>query len=119
VETVFGRRVHYPEINTKNPSMRGFLERAAINAPIQGSAADIIRRAMVRMPAALEASSLDGTTMLLQVHDELVFEAKEAEVQTAIEVVRRVMEKAPEPAVRFSVPIRVDAKAADNWEAAH
>ena len=119
VETVFGRRVHYPEINTRNPSMRGFLERAAINAPIQGSAADIIRRAMVRMPAALAAAKLDATTMLLQVHDELVFEAKEGEVEKAIPLVRSVMEKAPEPAVRFSVPIHVDAKAADNWEAAH
>src|SRR6185312_7248998 len=60
VETIFGRRIHYPEINTKNPSMRGFLERAAINAPIQGSAADIIRRAMVRMPQALEQARLDA-----------------------------------------------------------
>jgi DNA polymerase-1 len=119
VETVFGRRVHYPEINTKNPSMRGFLERAAINAPIQGSAADIIRRAMVRMPSALREAGLGGTTMLLQVHDELIFEAKEAEADKAMAVVRRVMEKAPEPAVQFSVPIHVDAKAADNWEAAH
>jgi DNA polymerase-1 len=119
VETVFGRRVHYPEINTRNPSMRGFLERAAINAPIQGTAADIIRRAMVRMPAALRDARLKSTTMLLQVHDELIFEAKEAEVEKAIGVVRRVMEKASEPAVKFSVPIHVDAKAADNWEAAH
>ncbi|MGD9802293.1 MAG: DNA polymerase I [Hyphomicrobiaceae bacterium] len=119
VETVFGRRVHYPEINTKNPSMRGFLERAAINAPIQGSAADIIRRAMIRMPAALRDAGLDATTMLLQVHDELVFEAKEAEVEKALTVVASVMEKAPEPAVQFSVPIHVDAKAAENWEAAH
>ena len=119
VETVFGRRVHYPEINTKNPSMRGFLERAAINAPIQGSAADIIRRAMIRMPQALRQAGLDATTMLLQVHDELIFEAKEAEVAKAIPLVRRIMEEAPLPAVKFSVPIRVDAKAADNWEAAH
>jgi DNA polymerase-1 len=119
VETVFGRRVHYPEINTKNPSMRGFLERAAINAPIQGSAADIIRRAMVRMPAALAAAGLDGTRMLLQVHDELIFETKEAEAHRTLAIAREVMEKAPEPAVRFSVPIHVDAKAADNWEAAH
>jgi len=111
--------VHYPEINTKNPSMRGFLERAAINAPIQGSAADIIRRAMIRMPAALRDARLDATTMLLQVHDELILEAKEAEVEKALGVVRAVMEKAPEPAVKFSVPIHVDAKAADNWEAAH
>jgi DNA polymerase-1 len=119
VETVFGRRVHYPEINTRNPSMRGFLERAAINAPIQGSAADIIRRAMIRMPAALGEAGLGATTMLLQVHDELIFEAKEAEVEKALSVVRSVMEKAPEPAVKFSVPIHVDAKAAANWEAAH
>ena len=82
VETIFGRRAHYPEINTKNPSMRGFLERAAINAPIQGSAADIIRRAMVRMPAALEQAGLSSARMLLQVHDELVFEVREAEVDS-------------------------------------
>ncbi len=119
VETVFGRRVHYPEINTKNPSMRGFLERAAINAPIQGSAADIIRRAMIRMPGALRDAKLEATTMLLQVHDELIFEVKEAEIETALGVVRSVMETAPEPVVKFSVPIHVDAKAADNWEAAH
>ncbi len=119
VETVFGRRVHYPEVNTRNASMRNFMERAAINAPIQGSAADIIRRAMVRMPAALAEAGLDATTMLLQVHDELIFEAKEAQVAKAIPIVRSIMEKAPEPAVKFSVPIHVDAKAADNWEAAH
>ncbi len=88
VETIFGRRVHYPEINTKNPSMRGFLERAAINAPIQGSAADIIRRAMIRMPDALTDAKLTHTTMLLQVHDELIFESKEAEVERAIKTVR-------------------------------
>jgi DNA polymerase-1 len=119
VETVFGRRIHYPEINTKNPSMRGFLERAAINAPIQGSAADIIRRAMVRMPGALEHAHLKSARMLLQVHDELIFEVKDAEVEKTIATVRRVMEKAAEPAVELSVPIHVDAKAADNWEAAH
>ncbi len=119
VETIFGRRVHYPEINTKNPSMRGFLERAAINAPIQGSAADIIRRAMIRMPGALQHARLHSTRMLLQVHDELVLEAKEAEVEKALKTVARVMEKAGEPAVHLKVPIHVDAKAADNWEAAH
>ena len=119
VETMFGRKVHYPEINTKNPSMRGFLERAAINAPIQGSAADIIRRAMIRMPRALEDARLSSVRMLLQVHDELVFEAKDAEVEKARKAIARVMEKAAEPAVQFKVPIHVDAKAADNWEAAH
>jgi DNA polymerase-1 len=119
VETVFGRRIHYPEINTKNPSTRGFLERAAINAPIQGSAADIIRRAMVRIPDALAHARLKSAQMLLQVHDELIFEVKDGEVEKTIATVRRVMEKAAEPAVKLSVPIHVDAKAADNWEAAH
>jgi DNA polymerase-1 len=119
VETIFGRRVHYPEINTRNPSMRGFLERAAINAPIQGSAADIIRRAMIRMPAALKGAGLGSVRMLLQVHDELVFEAKASDVGKASPIITQVMEKASEPSVRLRVPIRVDARAADNWEAAH
>ncbi|HVY42995.1 MAG TPA: DNA polymerase I [Hyphomicrobiaceae bacterium] len=119
VETIFGRRVHYPEINTRNPSMRAFLERASINAPIQGSAADIVRRAMIRMPAALEAAGLSSTRMLLQVHDELVFEAKERDVAGTLETVAHVMEKAPEPAVKLKVPLKVDAKAAANWDEAH
>jgi DNA polymerase-1 len=119
VETIFGRRIHYPEINTKNPSMRGFLERAAINAPIQGSAADIIRRAMIRMPAALDRAKLGGARMLLQVHDELVFEAKAVDVEKLMATARHVMETAAEPAVKLSVPIHVDAKAADNWDEAH
>ncbi len=118
VTTLFGRKIHFPEINTKNPSMRGFLERASINAPIQGSAADIIRRAMVRMPGALEAKRL-AAKMLLQVHDELVFEVPEAEVEKTLPAVAKVMERAPEPVLKLSVPLKVDAKAADNWEAAH
>jgi DNA polymerase-1 len=119
VETIFGRRIHYPEINTKNPSMRGFLERAAINAPIQGSAADIIRRAMIRMGPALQAACLGHARMLLQVHDELVFEVPAGDAEALIVTARAVMEGAAEPMVRLSVPIHVDAKAADNWEAAH
>jgi DNA polymerase I len=119
VETIFGRRMHYPEINTKNPSMRGFLERAAINAPIQGSAADIIRRAMIRMPAALERAELASARMLLQVHDELVFEVADAEATSLIKVACQVMETAAEPAIKLSVPIHVDAKAAANWDEAH
>ena len=119
VETLFGRRVHYPEINAKNPSLaRQFSERAAINAPIQGSAADIIRRAMIRMAAAL-AEGRASARMLLQVHDELVFEAPEAEVDKTMEVAQSVMESAPEPVLRLSVPLKVDARAGDNWEAAH
>ncbi|MEQ1697760.1 MAG: DNA polymerase I [Hyphomicrobiaceae bacterium] len=119
VETVFGRRIHYPEINTKNPSMRAFLERAAINAPIQGSAADIIRRAMIRMPQALSDAGLSSARMLLQVHDELVFEASDADVAGTLAVAVRVMEAAPMPAVQMKVPVKVDAKAAANWDEAH
>jgi DNA polymerase-1 len=118
VKTLFGRKVHYPEINTKNPSLRGNYERAAINAPIQGSAADIIRRAMIRMVPALEAAGLSAR-MLMQVHDELVFEAPEREVEKTMEVARHVMERSPEPALKLKVPLKVDARAGDNWEAAH
>lgn len=118
VKTLFGRKVHYPEINTKNPSLRGNFERAAINAPIQGSAADIIRRAMIRMVPALAEAGLSAR-MLLQVHDELVFEAPEDEVDKTMEIAQSVMEKAPEPVLKLKVPLKVDARAGDNWEAAH
>ncbi|MBC2861761.1 DNA polymerase I [Stappia sp. 28M-7] len=118
VTTIFGRRAHYPEVNTSNPNHRAFYERAAINAPIQGSAADILRRAMVRMEDRLSASRL-AARMLLQVHDELIFEVPEAEVDPTIALVREVMETAAEPAVTLSVPLHVDARAADNWDEAH
>ena len=118
VETIFGRRMHFPRIASPNPSERAFQERAAINAPIQGSAADIIRRAMIRMPAALAGAGLKAR-MLLQVHDELIFEVPEAEAGKTIEVAKAVMSKAPEPAVTFKVPVQVDARAADNWDEAH
>ena len=118
VETMFGRRMHFPRIESPNPSERAFQERAAINAPIQGSAADVIRRAMIRMPAALAGAGL-AARMLLQVHDELVFECPDAEVEATMAVARTVMEKAPEPAVSFRVPVKVDARAAANWEEAH
>ncbi len=119
VETIFGRRAHYPEIRSSNPQVRAFNERASINAPIQGSAADIIRRAMVRMEGALEKQKLSSVRMLLQVHDELVFEAPEGDVEAAIPVIRDVMENAAFPAVNLSVPLRVDARAAKNWDEAH
>jgi len=118
VETIFGRRMHFPRIASPNPSERAFQERAAINAPIQGSAADIIRRAMIRMPAALADAGLKAR-MLLQVHDELIFEVPEAEADKTIEVAKAVMSKAPEPAITFKVPVQVDARAADNWDEAH
>jgi DNA polymerase I len=118
VETVFGRRMHFPRITSPNPSERAFLERASINAPIQGSAADIIRRAMVRMMPALQAKNL-RTRMLLQVHDELIFESAEGDVDQAISIIREVMVQAPEPAVKLAVPLQVDARAASNWDEAH
>ncbi|TPW06546.1 MAG: DNA polymerase I [bacterium] len=118
VSTVFGRRIHIPAIHSKSGAERQFGERAAINAPIQGAAADIIRRAMMRMPGALVEAGL-STKMLLQVHDELVFEAPEAEAERAIAVIKRTMEGAAEPAVALTVPLVVDARAAGNWDEAH
>ena len=118
VTTLFGRKCHYPRINASNPSERAFNERAAINAPLQGSAADIIRRAMVRMDDALTKAGLSAQ-MLLTVHDELVFEAPDEEVEATLPVVARVMVEAPEPAVKLHAPLRVDARAAQNWEEAH
>ena len=118
VETLFGRRAHYPEINTKNPAQRAFLERAAINAPIQGSAADIIRRAMIRLPKALQDKGLSGR-MLLQVHDELIFEVPKSEAKATCSLVSEVMARAPEPALKMDVDLEVSAKAARNWEEAH
>ncbi|MFZ5931812.1 MAG: DNA polymerase I [Pseudomonadota bacterium] len=118
VTTLFGRKIHFPGINQKNPAHRAFSERAAINAPIQGSAADIIRRAMIRIPDALRAARLNAR-MLLQVHDELVFEAPDAEIAQTMRVVTRVMEQAAMPALAMSVPLTVDAKAGDNWGQAH
>ncbi len=118
VETIFGRRMHLPRIHSSNPSERAFLERAAINAPIQGSAADIIRRAMVRMLPELKQAGLSAR-MLLQVHDELIFEVPDAEVEATLPIVQRVMVDAPEPAVKLTVPLQVDARAALNWDEAH
>ena len=118
VETIFGRRAHYPDINTSNPHMRSFNERAAINAPIQGSAADIIRRAMIKMEPELEQAGL-AARMLLQVHDELIFEVPDEEVEPTIELVSNVMQNAAMPAVAMKVPLQVDARAAQNWDEAH
>ncbi|BEV46054.1 DNA polymerase I [Afipia carboxidovorans] len=118
VTTLFGRKCHYPDIKASNPSLRAFNERAAINARLQGTAADIIRRAMIRMEDALTQKKL-AARMLLQVHDELVFEVPDSEVDKTLPVIREVMEQAPFPATALSVPLRVDARAADNWDEAH
>jgi DNA polymerase-1 len=115
---VFGRRVNIPMIRSKSVGERQFAERAAINAPIQGTAADVMRRAMIRMPGALREAGLSAR-MLLQVHDELVFEAPEGEADAVCRVAGEVMENAALPAVNFTVPLKVEARAAANWEAAH
>jgi DNA polymerase-1 len=118
VETLFGRKCHYPDIAASNASIRAFNERAAVNARLQGTAADIIRRAMIRMDAALSKKKL-AAQMLLQVHDELVFEVPEGEVDKTLPVVTSVMVDAPMPALSLSVPLQVEAHAAENWDAAH
>ena len=118
VETLFGRKCHYPDIKASNASVRSFNERAAINARLQGTAADIIRRAMIRMEEALAEKKLSAQ-MLLQVHDELIFEVPDDEVAATLPVVQHTMQDAPFPAVLLSVPLHVDARAANNWDEAH
>jgi DNA polymerase-1 len=118
VTTLFGRKCHYPDIKSSNPSIRSFNERAAINARLQGTAADIIRRAMIRMEPELTEAMLHAK-MLLQVHDELIFEVPEHEVADTIVIVKSVMQDAPHPAVALHVPLQVDARAAANWDEAH
>jgi DNA polymerase-1 len=118
VVTLFGRKCHYPDIKASNPSIRSFNERAAINARLQGSAADIIRRAMIRIEPELAKDKLNAK-MLLQVHDELIFEVPEKEVERTLPIVKSVMQSAPHPAVALHVPLQVDARAAANWDEAH
>lgn len=114
VETTFGRKCHVRGINDRNPNMRGFAERAAINAPIQGGAADIIKRAMIRLPDALAEAGLNAR-MLLQVHDELIFEVPDAEIEATRDTVRKVMSGA----AHLSVPLDVDIGTGANWDEAH
>jgi DNA polymerase I len=118
VLTLFGRKCHYPDIKASNPSIRSFNERAAINARLQGSAADIIRRAMIRIEPELQKDRLRAQ-MLLQVHDELIFEVPVNEVERTLPIIKSVMQSAPDPAVSLHVPLQVDARAADNWDEAH
>ncbi len=118
-ETLFGRKCWFPRIGSPNQAERQGSERAAINAPIQGTSADIIKRAMVRMMPALEAAGLGHVRMLLQVHDELVFELPEADADAASAVIRQVMESAATPAVELSVPLGVEIGTGLSWGAAH
>ena len=118
VQTIFGRRVWLPQIKAANPAERSFGERQAINAPLQGSAADIIKRAMIRMPKALRQAGLKSR-MLLQVHDELVFEAPVKEADALMQVARHVMISAPHPVATLNVPLVVEAAQGKSWAAAH
>jgi DNA polymerase-1 len=117
--TLFGRKTHFPNIASRQQNLRQGSERAAINAPIQGTSADLIKRAMARMDGALAAEKLDGVRMLLQVHDELVFEVPEGREEDAARVIRKVMSGAAEPAVTLDVPLDVDVGSGSNWGAAH
>lgn len=119
VTTLYGRRIHVPMIRSKVQSERAGAERAAVNAPVQGTAADIIKRAMIRMEPALALAGLTGVRMLLQVHDELVFEVPEADVALAADTIRTVMESAADPALRLSIPLGVEIGTGPNWGAAH
>jgi DNA polymerase-1 len=119
-ETLFGRKTHFmPNIRSPNPSIRAGAERAAINAPIQGTSADLIKRAMARMDDALRDAGLDGVRMLLQVHDELVFELPEGDVAAASPVIERVMAEAALPAIELDVPLGVEIGHGKSWDAAH
>jgi len=118
VETIFGRRCHIASINDKNGMQRSFGERAAINAPIQGAAADVIKRAMIHMQPAMDKAGLDAK-MLLQVHDELVFEVPDDQLDRTMPLVKNIMEKAALPAIEISVPLTVDCGTGNNWDEAH
>ena len=117
--TLFGRRTHFPNIRAKNPAFRAGAERAAVNAPIQGTSADLIKRAMNRMDDALAQGGLSDVRMLLQVHDELLFEVPVGREEEAQSVVRRVMAEAAEPALKLDVPLEVEVGWGANWGAAH
>ncbi|HET9811121.1 MAG TPA: DNA polymerase I [Sphingomicrobium sp.] len=117
--TLFGRKTHFPNIRAGNPSLRGGAERAAINAPIQGTSADLIKRAMARMDGVLADAGLEGVKMLLQVHDELVFEVPEGREEEAAAVIREVMSKAAEPSMTLDVPLDVEVGWGEHWGAAH
>ena len=114
VQTIFGRKCHTPGIADKNPARRNFSERAAINAPLQGAAADIIKRAMIRMEPALKEVGLTAK-MLLQVHDELIFEVPKAELEETIVIVKKVMEGA----ACLDLPLVVEIGSGPNWDQAH
>jgi DNA polymerase-1 len=117
--TLFGRKTHFPNIRAPNPTFRAGAERAAVNAPIQGTSADLIKRAMNRMDEALADAGLTDVRMLLQVHDELVFEVPGGKEEAAAAVIRHTMAHAAEPAIKLDVPLDVEVGWGPNWGAAH
>ena len=118
MNNIFGRRIHFRSINDKNFSIRSFQERAAINAPIQGSAADIIKRAMIVLSKNNKLIELE-TKMLLQVHDELIFETKKENSSKAMKIIKEEMENAHNPILRIKVPLIADTSFGKNWDEAH
>ena len=118
VKTLLGRKCLVEDINSKNAATRSFMERAAINAPIQGSAADIIKRAMIILSNNKKLKELD-TKMLLQVHDELIFETKEENCEESMEIIRKEMENAHLPILELNIPLIADTNYGINWDEAH
>jgi DNA polymerase-1 len=118
VETVFGRRCYIPSINDKNPMRRAGAQRQAINAPLQGAAADIIKRSMKNIPEILKVQKIDAK-LILQVHDELIFECVSGEVDILIPLVKSTMIDAPNPAITMTVPLEVEVGIGNNWDEAH
>ena len=118
VKTLFGRKCFIDESINRGPGGKAFMERAAINAPIQGTAADIIKRAMIKIPKYFEKENL-GTKMIMQVHDELIFETKDNEIEETMSIVTREMSEAHKPVINLSVDLKVEAASGKNWEQAH
>ena len=118
VKTLFDRKCHFPNINDKNHTLRTFQERACINAPIQGTAADVLRLAMIKIDNKIEEKNINAN-LLIQVHDELLLECQEKDVVNVQKQVSYEMEHASEPLLKFSIPLTVDIKSGKNWSEAH
>ena len=118
VKTLFGRKCHFPNINDKNHSIKSFQERACINAPIQGTAADILRLAMIKIDKKISEKEIDAN-LLIQVHDELLVECADKLVSNTKKQISHEMENATDPLVKFSIPLTVDVKSGNNWNEAH
>ena len=118
VKTLFGRKCIIDDSGNRGPGGKAFMERAAINAPIQGTAADIIKRAMIKIPKNLKKENLE-TKMIMQVHDELIFETKDSEIEKTMSIVIKEMSEAHKPVVDLSVDLKVEAASGKNWDQAH